>query len=96
LDKASNSIKHLKDPNTPINKFANTLRLMGILLLVPSSIGFISCRSETGNFWDVYTPFLLHLAVAGAILAIVGETLWKIFVTNSDVSQHKFYFYDKE
>lgn len=89
-------MKHLKDPKTPINKFANTLRLMGILLLVASSIGFISYRSETDNFWDVYTLFLLHLSAAGVILAIIGETLWKILITNSDVSQRKFYFHDEE
>jgi len=45
LDKASNPMKHLKDPKTPINKFANSLRLMGILLLVASSIGFI-CQTS--------------------------------------------------
>ena len=89
-------MKHLKDPKTPINKFANSLRLMGILLLVASSIGFISYRSESGNFWDIYTLFLLHLAVAGCILAFVGETLWKILITNSDVPRRKFYFYDEE
>ncbi|MEP5728568.1 MAG: hypothetical protein ABJL67_04250 [Sulfitobacter sp.] len=89
-------MKHLKDPNTPINKFANSLRLMGILLLVASSIVFISYRSDTGNFWDIYTLFLLHLAVAGGILAFVGETLWKILITNSDVSRRKFYFYDEK
>jgi hypothetical protein len=89
-------MKHLKDPNTPINKFANTLRLMGILLLVVSSIGFMAYRSETGNFWDVYTLFLLHLAVAGSILAFIGETLWKILIKNSEVSRRKFYFYDEE
>lgn len=89
-------MKHLKDPQTPINKFANSLRLMGILLLVASSIGFISYRSETANFWDIYTLFLLHLAVAGGILAFVGETLWKILLANSDVSRRKFYFYDEK
>ena len=68
-------MKHLKDPKTPINKFANSLRLMGILLLVASSIGFIAYRSETGNFWDIDTLFLLHLVVAGCILAFIGETL---------------------
>lgn len=89
-------MKHLNDPKTPVNKFANTLRLMGIVLLVASSIGFISYRSETGNFWDIYTLFLLHLAVAGGIFAFIGETLWKILITNSDVSRRKFYFYDEE
>ena len=89
-------MKHLKDPKTPINKVANSLRLMGILLLVARSIGFISYRSESGNFWDIYTQFLLHLAVAGCILAFVGETLWKILVKNSDVSHRKFYFYDED
>ena len=89
-------MKHLKDPKTPINKFANSLRLMGIMLLVVSSIGFISYRSETGNFWDIYTLFLLHLAVAGIILAFIGETLWKILIKNSDVSRRKFYFYDEK
>ena len=69
---------------------------MGILLLVASSIGFISYRSETGNFWDVYTLFLLHLAVSGTILAFVGEALWKILITNSDISCRKFYFYDED
>jgi len=77
-------MKHLKDPNTPINKFANSLRLMGILLLVASSIGFISYRSETGNFWDIYTLFLLHLAVAGAILAFVGDAANSIFMMKTD------------
>tara|TARA_R110000850_G_C9847730_1_gene454955 strand:+ start:430 stop:720 length:291 start_codon:yes stop_codon:yes gene_type:complete len=96
LDKVSNPMKHLKDPKTPINKFANSLRLMGILLLVASSIGFISYRSESGNFWDIYTLFLLHLAVAGCILAFVGETLWKILIKNSDVSRRKIYFHDEE
>lgn len=89
-------MKHQKDPKTPINKFANSLRLMGILLLVASSIGFISYRSDSGNFWDIYTLFLLHLAVAGCILAFIGETLWKILIKNSDVSRHKIYFYDEE
>lgn len=65
-------MKHLKDPKTPINKFANSLRVVGIILLVVTSVGFISYRSETGNFWDVYTLFLLHLGVAGAILAFIG------------------------
>lgn len=69
---------------------------MGILLLVTTNIGFIPYRSETDNFWDIYMLFLLHLAVAGGILAFVGETLWKIFITNSDVSRRKFYFYDEE
>jgi hypothetical protein len=58
-------MKHLKDPKTPINKFANSLRLMGILLLVASSIGFISYRSDSGNFWDIYTLFLLTLPLQG-------------------------------
>ena len=89
-------MKHLKDPKTPIKKFANSLRLMGILLLVASSIGFISYRSEPGNFWDIYILFLLHLGVAGCILAFVGETLWKILIKNSDVSHRKFYFSDEE
>ncbi|UWR23459.1 hypothetical protein [Sulfitobacter sp. S190] len=89
-------MKHLKDPKTPVNKFANSLRVMGIVLLVVTSVGFISYRSETGNFWDVYTLFLLHLGVAGAILAIIGEALWKILLTNSDVSCRKFYFYGEE
>ena len=89
-------MKHLNDPKTPINRFANSLRLMGILLLVASSIGFISYRSESGNFWDIYTLFLLHLGVAGCILAFVDETLWKILTQNSDVSRRKFYFYDEE
>lgn len=89
-------MKHLKDPNTPINKFANSLRVMGIVLLVVTSVGFISYRSESGNFWDIYTLFLLHLGVARAILAFIGEALWKILLTNSDVSRRKFYFYGEE
>jgi len=89
-------MKHLKDPKTPINKFANSLRVMGIFLLVIACVGFISYRSETGNFWDIYTLFLLHLGVAGTILAFIGETLWKILLTNSDVSRRKFYFYGEE
>ncbi|MEQ6204015.1 hypothetical protein ABMC88_13265 [Sulfitobacter sp. HNIBRBA2951] len=89
-------MKHLKDPKTPINKFANSMRLMGILLLVASSIGFISYRSETENFWDIYTLFLLHLAVTGCLLAFVGETLRKILIRNSDVTQRKLYFYDEQ
>jgi len=89
-------MKHLRDPSTPINKFANSLRLMGIVLLVVSSIGFISYRSETGHFWDIYTLFLLHLGVAGGIFTFIGEALWKILLTNSDVSQRKFYFYGEE
>jgi hypothetical protein len=89
-------MKHLKDSKMPINKFANSLRLMGILLLVASSTGFISYRSETGNFWDIYTLFLLHLAVAGGILAFLGETLWKTLIKNSDVLRRKFYFYYEE
>jgi len=89
-------MKHLKDPKTPINKFANSLRVTGIVLLVVTSVGFISYRSETGHFWDVYTLFLLHLGVAGAILAFIGEALWKILLTNSDVSRRRFYFYGEE
>lgn len=89
-------MKHLKDPKTPINKFANSLRVMGIFLLVIASVGFISYRSETGNFWDIYTLFLLHLGVAGGILASIGEALWKILLKNSDVSRRKFYFYGEE
>ena len=89
-------MKHLKDPNTPINKFANSLRVMGIVLLVVTSVGFISYRSESGNFWDIYTLVLLHLGVARAILAFIGEALWKILLTNSDVSRRKFYFYGEE
>lgn len=96
LDKASNLMKHLKDYKRPINKFANTLRLMGILLPVASTSGFILYRSETGNFWDLYTLFLLQLAVAGAIFAFLGVQLWKILIRNSDVSCRKFYFYYEE
>lgn len=69
---------------------------MGIVLLVVTSVGFISYRSESGNFWDIYTLFLLHLGVARAILAFIGEALWKILLTNSDVSRRKFYFYGEE
>lgn len=86
-------MKQLKDYITQINTFADTLRLMGILLLVASSTGFISCPSEKGNFWHLYTLFLLQLAVAVAILALIGGTLWKIIIKNSDVLCRIFYFY---
>jgi len=89
-------MKHLQDLKTPVNKFANTLRLTGILLLVVAGVGFISYRSDTGNFWDTYTLFLITLSVAGAVMAFIGETLWNILRTNSDVIYRRFYFYGEE
>lgn len=89
-------MKHLQDLKTPVNKLANTLRLTGILLLVVAGVGFISYRSDTGNFWDIYTLFLVTLSVAGAVMAFIGETLWKILQTNSDVTYRRFYFYGEE
>ena len=89
-------MKHLHDLKTPINKLANTLRLSGILLLIVTGVGFISYRSETGNFWDIYTLFLLTLSVAGVVMALIGEVLWKILQTNSDVSYRRLFFYGEE
>lgn len=89
-------MKHLQDLKTPVNKLANTLRLTGILLLVVACVGFISYRSGTGNFWDIYTLFLVALLVAGAVMAFIGETLWKILQTNSDVTYRRIYFYGEE
>lgn len=89
-------MKHLKDLKTPVNKFSNTLRLAGIFLLVVAGVGFISYRSDTGNFWDIYTLFLVTLSVAGTVMAFIGEALWNILRTNSDVTKRQFYFYDEE
>lgn len=89
-------MKHLQDLKTPVNKLANTLRLSGILLLIVAGVGFISYRSDTGNFWDTYTLFLVVILVAGAVMALIGEMLWRILQTNSDVTHRRFYFYGEE
>lgn len=89
-------MKHLQDLATPINVFANSLRLIGLILLVVGGVALISYSSGKPKVWDVFTGVMLHMAVAGAIIASIGEALWKTLLRNSDVTKRKFYFYDEK
>ena len=89
-------MKHLQDLKTPVNKFANTTRLIGLLLLVISTVGLVSYRSETEGLWDINNIFLAALFIIGAVATVIGELLWKMVLKNSDVTHRKFYFYDEE
>lgn len=89
-------MKHLQDLKTPVNKFANTTRLIGLLFLVISTVGLVSYRSETERFWDINNIFLAALLIIGAVTTVIGELLWKMVLKNSDVTHRKFYFYDEE
>ena len=89
-------MKHLQDLKTPVNKFANTMRLIGLLLLVISIVGLVSYRSETEGFWDINSIFLAAVFIAGTVMTVIGEALWKIILKYSDATHRKFYFYDEE
>ncbi len=84
-------MKHLRDLKTPVNKFANTLRLLGIFSIVVAGVGFISYRSETGNFWDIYTRFLVMLSVLGVGMAFIGDALWRLVLKYTDETVRRYY-----
>lgn len=89
-------MKHLLDLTTPVNKFANTTRLIGLLFLVISIVGLVSYRSETEGFWDTNNIVLAGFFIGGAVATLIGELLWKLVLKYSDATHRKFYFYDEE
>lgn len=89
-------MKHLQDLTTPVNKFANTTKLIGIFMMLGGGIGLISYSSGQVEVWDLFRGTMLHLAIAGTICNFLGEMLWKILIKNSDVTKCQFYFYDEE
>jgi hypothetical protein len=89
-------MKHLQDLATPVNKFANTTKLIGIFMMLGGGIALISYSSGQVEVWDLFRGTMLHLAIAGAICTFLGEMLWKILIKNSDVTKRQFYFYDEE
>lgn len=72
------------------------MRLIGLLLLVISIVGLVSYRSETEGFWDINSIFLAAVFIAGTVMTVIGEALWKIILKYSDATHRKFYFYDEE
>jgi membrane protein YdbS with pleckstrin-like domain len=90
----------MKNPrkfDSTVNKFANTLRLFGIFLLLISTVGLVSYRSETDTYWDGNNLFLVAILVSAVQMVIVGELLWRIVLKYSDETTHRqFYFYDEE
>ena len=88
-------MKHLKDLETPVNKFANTTKLIGVFLMLSGAIGLISYSAGKPGTWDFFKSTMLHLTVVGAICTFLGERLWKILIKNSDVTKRQFYFYDE-
>lgn len=89
-------MKHLQDLTTPVNKFANTTRLIGQLLLLISTVGLVSYRPETEGFWDANNIVLAGFFVTGTVTTVIGELLWKMVLKYSDATHRKFYFYDEE
>lgn len=89
-------MKHLQDLTTPVNKFANTIKLIGIFMMLGGGIALISYSSGQVEVWDLFRGTMLHLSIAGAICTFLGEMLWKILIKNSDVTKRQFYFYDEE
>lgn len=89
-------MKHLQDLATPVNKFANTTKLIGIFMMLCGGIALISYSSGQVEAWDLFRSTMLHVTVAGAICTFLGERLWKILIKNSAVTKRQFYFYDEE
>ena len=89
-------MKHLKDPITPINKFANTVRLLGIVLMLVAAVCFTSYQPSTDNFWDSFRVILVMLGLVGLTKTVVGDVLWRLLLKHSDVTHRRFYFYDEE
>ncbi len=89
-------MKHLEDLATPINKFANSMQLVGAFLLTIAAVGLVADSANTEDGWDFFKSAMLHLAFAGLILGFIGNFLWKILLKNSDVTKRQFYFRDEE
>ena len=89
-------LKQLSTLELHVNKFANTVRLLGFFLLLTGGIGIISYLSAKSNFWDAYSFFLLMCIFAGLILGTVGELLWKILLVHGESTVRRFYFKDEE
>lgn len=89
-------MKHLQNLATPVNKFANTVKLAGLFMMLGGGVAIISYSSGKTEIWDFFTGIMLHLVVAGGVCTFIGETLWKILLKNSDITKREFYFYDEE
>lgn len=89
-------MKHLKDPITPVNKFANTVRLIGIIFMLIAGVCYISYQTNIGDFWDFFRISLVVLCLIGATMTLLGDLLWKILLKHSDVTKRQFFFYDEE
>ena len=81
---------------TFINKTANTLRLIGILMALTSSVSLIVYRSDSMNYWDLFTITMLCVFAIGCSLICIGEFLWKYLVKNTETKSRSFFFKDEE
>lgn len=74
-----------------INKFANSIRRIGLiacvlgLFLVPLSFFFMP------NFFDITLIIFSFMIYLGIVLLVIGDLLWRIILRNGEINKQLYY-----
>lgn len=79
-----------------INKFANGIRLIGVLMVMSSSIAAVSYTAEGQAFWDQFRVSLLFIGVSGLLMILIGGILYRILIVNGQYTTHRIFPFKDE
>lgn len=79
-----------------VNKFANSLRVFGAILVMISLIATVSHVSSIYDFYSILGIFCFGLFICGSVMLIIGEKLWRMLQKYSETTKPMFSLFNKK